>query len=221
MYFRKYDAPPLAPPLAPQNYAVSIYQSGTNRYPQLTWSLNNEPDVRNKTSNAYKIERRTKTIGGQWSVWSDIANLSGSVSSFTDYSIGNAGGGDREAEYRLTAIDIGGHSSTSQSLIIEYGMGYLEKKGSESLVNHFVLTQNYPNPFNPSTKISYSIKVEGLVTLKVYDVLGKEVATLVNESKPEGNYEVEFDASKLPSGMYIYKIQSGSFTDAKKMLLTK
>ena len=81
--------------------------------------------------------------------------------------------------------------------------------------------ENYPNPFNPSTKISYSIKEEGLVTLKVYDILGKEIATLVNENKPAGIYEVEFNASALPSGMYIYKIQSGSFTDVKKMLLTK
>jgi hypothetical protein len=83
------------------------------------------------------------------------------------------------------------------------------------------LDQNYPNPFNPSTKISYSIKEEGLVTLKVYDILGKEIATLINENKPEGNYEVEFNASALPSGLYIYKIQSGSFSDVKKMLLTK
>ncbi|MDY0083691.1 MAG: T9SS type A sorting domain-containing protein, partial [Ignavibacteriaceae bacterium] len=65
------------------------------------------------------------------------------------------------------------------------------------------------------------IKEEGLVTLKVYDILGKEVAELVNENKPAGVYEVSFNASNLPSGMYIYKLQSGSFTDVKKMLLTK
>lgn len=85
----------------------------------------------------------------------------------------------------------------------------------------FGLYQNYPNPFNPSTKISYTTKEEGLVTLRVYDVLGKEIATLVNENKPAGFYEAEFNASKLPSGMYIYKIQAGSFADVKKMLLTK
>jgi len=90
-----------------------------------------------------------------------------------------------------------------------------------STVEQYKLDQNYPNPFNPSTKISYSIKEEGLVTLKVYDVLGKEIATLVNENKPKGIYEAEFNALQLPSGMYIYKIQAGSFTDAKKMLLTK
>lgn len=83
------------------------------------------------------------------------------------------------------------------------------------------LLQNYPNPFNPSTKISYSIKEEGLVTIKVYDILGKEIAILVNEIQPAGIYEAEFNASQLPSGMYIYKIQAGSFSDVKKMLLTK
>lgn len=89
------------------------------------------------------------------------------------------------------------------------------------IATEFRLEQNYPNPFNPSTKISYSIKEEGLVTLKVYDLLGKEIATLVNENKPAGNYDAEFNASQLPSGMYIYKLQSGSFTDVKKMLMTK
>ena len=89
------------------------------------------------------------------------------------------------------------------------------------IYNNFKLFQNYPNPFKPITKISYSIKEESLVTLKIYDILGKEIATLVNENKVAGNYEIKFNASDLPSGMYIYKIQSGSFTDAKKMLLTK
>ena len=89
------------------------------------------------------------------------------------------------------------------------------------MISDYSLEQNYPNPFNPSTKISYSIKEEGLVTLKAYDVLGKEVTVLVNENKPVGYYEAEFNASQLPSGMYIYKLQAGSFTNVKKMLLTK
>ena len=75
----------------------------------------------------------------------------------------------------------------------------------------FRLEQNFPNPFNPTTKISYSIKEEGLVKLKVYDMLGKEVATLVNEKQPEGYYEVEFSANGgLPSGIYFYKMQAGT-----------
>ncbi|MBW7869357.1 MAG: T9SS type A sorting domain-containing protein, partial [Brumimicrobium sp.] len=200
--YRQYDAAPLAP----ANYSVSAYQSGTNYYPKLTWQLNNEPDVRNKSSNAYKIERRTRLLNGIWSSWSLLANLSGTTSAYIDYSIGNASGGDREAEYRLTAIDIGNNSSPSQSVVIDYGFDRAEKTVVNGIVREYSINQNYPNPFNPSTKISYSIKEEGLVTLKVYDVLGKEVATLVNENKAVGNYEVDFNASHLSSGIYYYKI---------------
>ena len=83
------------------------------------------------------------------------------------------------------------------------------------------LGQNYPNPFNPSTVINYQLSFAGNVTLKVYDVLGKEVSTLVNEEKPIGNYEVEFNASHLASGIYFYKIQAGDFVQTKKMILLK
>ena len=85
----------------------------------------------------------------------------------------------------------------------------------------FQLEQNYPNPFNPSTKISYSIPQEGDVTLKIYDVLGNEVATLVNEEKPAGVYEVEFNAGNLSSGIYLYKLTAGNFIQTRKMILIK
>ncbi|OGU68636.1 MAG: hypothetical protein A2W30_03865 [Ignavibacteria bacterium RBG_16_36_9] len=90
----------------------------------------------------------------------------------------------------------------------------------------FSLEQNYPNPFNPSTKIKYTIPTVGtslmkFVQLKVYDVLGNEVATLVNEEKPAGSYEVDFNVSGLSSGIYFYKLQSGGFIETKKMLLMK
>ncbi|MBE0571883.1 MAG: T9SS type A sorting domain-containing protein [Ignavibacteriaceae bacterium] len=98
----------------------------------------------------------------------------------------------------------------------------------EGLVNEFVLEQNYPNPFNPSTKIRYTIPnvtlsdVEGsFVTLKVYDVLGNEVATLVNEEKTTGSYEVDFNVSGLTSGIYFYKLTAGSFVETKKMILLR
>ncbi|MBP9582674.1 MAG: T9SS type A sorting domain-containing protein [Ignavibacterium sp.] len=85
----------------------------------------------------------------------------------------------------------------------------------------FFLNQNYPNPFNPSTSIQYQIAGISQVTLKVYDVLGNEVATLVNEAKPAGSYEVNFNASKLSSGIYFYKLQAGTFLKTKKMILMK
>jgi photosystem II stability/assembly factor-like uncharacterized protein len=87
--------------------------------------------------------------------------------------------------------------------------------------SEYLLCQNYPNPFNPSTKISWQSSAAGWQTLKVYDVLGNEVATLVDEYKPDGNYEVEFDAGELSSGIYFYKLIAGSFMETKKMLLMK
>ncbi|MFH0735697.1 MAG: T9SS type A sorting domain-containing protein [bacterium] len=83
------------------------------------------------------------------------------------------------------------------------------------------IIQNYPNPFNPSTTIKYSIPHSNIVTLKVYDVLGKEVANLVNEYKNAGSYEVNFDGSKLSSGTYFYQLKAGQFTETKKLLLLK
>ena len=85
----------------------------------------------------------------------------------------------------------------------------------------FYLNQNYPNPFNPSTTIRYQIPEDGMVTLKVYDILGREVKTLVNDFKTKGRYEVTFNADALVSGLYIYEITSGSYKASKKMTLIK
>jgi len=91
----------------------------------------------------------------------------------------------------------------------------------EQLPTSYSLEQNYPNPFNPTTQIKYSIAKPGVVTLRVYDVLGRQVAELVNKQQEAGNYVVNFDASGLSSGVYIYKIESGSFNSVKKMMLVK
>lgn len=96
-------------------------------------------------------------------------------------------------------------------------------------VNEFSLSPNYPNPFNPSTLISYRLPVIGFVTLKVFDILGREVATLVNEEKPAGEYEVEFNAASLPSrsgsaltsGIYFYQLKAGQYSETKKMVLIR
>jgi hypothetical protein len=85
----------------------------------------------------------------------------------------------------------------------------------------YSISQNYPNPFNPSTVINYSIPKTSMVKISVFDILGREVMTLVNDTKQPGSYNVEFDASNLASGVYICKLQSGNFTDTKKMLLIK
>jgi len=92
---------------------------------------------------------------------------------------------------------------------------------TQTLPTEYSIDQNFPNPFNPETKINFSIPNEGLVTLNVYNFLGQQVATLVNESKPAGTYQVDFDGAYLSSGIYFYKITSGSFTQTKKMILMK
>ena len=93
-------------------------------------------------------------------------------------------------------------------------------------INHnlpelFSLYQNYPNPFNPATRIRYEIPKASFVSLKIYDLLGREVATLVNEEKQSGSYEVEFDGSNLSSGIYFYRMQAGSYINTKKFVLLK
>ncbi len=97
----------------------------------------------------------------------------------------------------------------------------VEESETENIPQAFILNQNYPNPFNPSTIISWQSPVGSHQTLKIYDVLGNEVATLVNEYKPAGSYEVEWDASKYSSGVYFYKLQVGSFSEIKKMMLLR
>lgn len=92
---------------------------------------------------------------------------------------------------------------------------------SPSIIAKYSLSQNYPNPFNPSTKIKYSIAGTQMVTLRVYDILGNEVTSLVNEIKQPGTYEVTFDGAKLSSGIYFYKLTSGPFTQTRKFVLLK
>jgi len=107
---------------------------------------------------------------------------------------------------------------------------FLVKTDKDGLVNVeddnfcpflFYLLQNYPNPFNPSTNLQYAISSRQFVTLKIYDLLGREVATLVNEEKPAGEYEVEFNATNLPSGIYFYQLKAGNFIETRKMILLK
>ncbi len=91
----------------------------------------------------------------------------------------------------------------------------------EIAVSDFVLQQNYPNPFNPVTTISYEISEPGLISLKIYDDLGREIATLVNEFKAAGAYQIQFNANDLPSGVYFYRLIAGSYNESKKMIVLK
>jgi len=95
------------------------------------------------------------------------------------------------------------------------------EKNNETIPKEFYLYQNYPNPFNPTTVINFSLPQEMHVTLKVYDILGQEIAVLVNQLKPAGEHKALFNAKELPSGVYIYSLKSGTYSSVKKMLLVK
>jgi hypothetical protein len=116
-----------------------------------------------------------------------------------------------------TVIDSFGVMGTHELQDVVLGI----KDISSNVPDNYSISQNYPNPFNPSTMIRFSIKETGIVSLKVYNVLGQLVNTLVNEQKSAGTYEYNFDASHLSSGIYFYTIKAGNFTATKKMILMK
>jgi hypothetical protein len=112
--------------------------------------------------------------------------------------------------YRLRQVDFDGSYDYSKTIEVNI-----------AVPARYELQQNYPNPFNPATTISWQVPVSGWLTLKVYDILGKEVATIVNEYRQAGRYETKFNASNIPSGIYFYRLQSGNFVQTKKMILLK
>jgi hypothetical protein len=206
IYFRHYDTAPLAP----QNPQLS--SNPGNGCVRFSWARNNEPDIL-----LYEIWRKVYPGADTWQSIGTTTNTY-----FVDPVYYYApGAGDFNVTYKVKAKDIGNHYSSFSSEVSVRAEEIGKKSASGNLQFEFELQQNYPNPFNPTTKISYVIKEEGLVTLKVYDVLGKEVAVLINEVKPEGFYEVEFDAHNLPSGIYFYKMQAGKFIAVNKMLLMR
>ncbi|MCF6269732.1 MAG: T9SS type A sorting domain-containing protein [Melioribacteraceae bacterium] len=162
----------------------------------------------------FEIQRRTNLRG--------LANLEGfetigfvnghgNSNSPKDYSYVDPNLLSGNTSYRLKQIDTDGKFEYSQ--IIEL---------KSNLTKEYVLRQNYPNPFNPTTVISYSIPKASFVTIKVYDVLGNVISTLVSKTQNEGSYKLNFDATNLSNGVYFYKLTTNQgFTDIKKMLLLK
>ncbi len=114
-----------------------------------------------------------------------------------------------------------GDLASLDNIKLTYGTVDVEDAETVEIPTKYALNQNYPNPFNPTTIISYALPKEGMVTLNIYNILGEKVAELVNEMQNAGSYKVNFDASKLSTGAYIYRIQAGSFVQTKKMLLIK
>ena len=151
-------------------------------------------------------------------VFSDASGISGT-------SITNITGNGYNIYYNP---NLSGNSSLGSKTYSLVNGGYLLPYGATAAVEEnstsaytYSLGQNYPNPFNPTTKISYQLAEPGFVSLKVYNISGAEVADIINESQASGLHEVTFKAANLPSGMYIYRIKSGSYQEIKKMILLK
>ncbi len=120
--------------------------------------------------------------------------------------------------YKISAVDYSGNESEKSN---EVKITITDANDKSQIPLKYGLFQNFPNPFNPSTIIRYTVAKESFVNIILYNVLGKQIATLVNESKPAGNYSVQFNAINLPSGIYFYKMQAGTFVETKKLLLLK
>jgi hypothetical protein len=139
-----------------------------------------------------------------------------------DFEISDADNADREGQLDYSKeADGNSYQDVTKWAATFIGNKTVGVNDNPLTVNSFSLDQNYPNPFNPTTQIRYSIAKAGLVNIKVYDILGRQVAELINHNQGAGEYTVNFNASNLTSGVYIYKIQSGSFTATKKMMLLK
>lgn len=161
-----------------------------------------------KSNYGFEVERSTNKIN-----WIQITfiNGCGNSNSPKKYSYIDDKISSGNYYYRLKQIDTDGAFDYSKEIEVSI----------DNLPIAFALEQNYPNPFNPATKINYALPTDRLVVLTIYDAIGKEVATIVNEYEQAGNYSIEFNGSTMPSGMYFYRLQAGSFVETKKMLLLK
>jgi hypothetical protein len=169
---------------------------------QLAWRTASE-----QNNAGFEVQRRSEKAS-EWQVLGFVrgAGTTAEAQSYTFLDKSASG----KVQYRLKQIDFDGQFEYSNIIEVDAGAP-----------KQFALEQNYPNPFNPTTLISYQLPVASEVSLKVYDVLGKEVATLVNERQEAGTYHFNFNASSLSSGVYFYRIKAGNFVSTKKMMLVK
>ncbi len=207
-----------------QNVSVSIYSepstvplpveltsfigNSNNNSIKLTWQTATEVN-----NYGFEIERQIlKQVQNDSEVWEKVGFVEGHGNSNSPkkYSFIDESTQSGTYSYRLKQIDFDGKFEYSNvvEVIVES-------------IKDFSLDQNFPNPFNPTTMINYSVPTKEFVSLKVYDILGNEVTYLVNENKEAGNYEVSFDASNYPSGLYVYSITAGNFNQVRKMMLVK
>ncbi len=200
-------------PLAPVNLVRSISSS----HPRIDWYANAEADL-----DEYEVWKKKGT--GSWGLLATTGN---------DYYVDATESGvslnpqvnNIEIKYKLKAVDLESNASGySAEVTFNQSGGGLDKKGNpndDALPTVFALAQNYPNPFNPSTAIRYSLPEATHVTLTVYNLSGETVATLVNGEQAAGSYDTVFDASGLPSGVYLYRLTTPVVSQSRKMMILK
>jgi hypothetical protein len=170
---------------------------------ELSWTTATEVN-----NYGFDIER-----SAQSATWAKIGFVegSGTTTAPKEYSFADKDIPKGKYSYRLKQIDCDGKFHYTQAVEVNIGGAALK----------FNLAQNFPNPFNPTTRIAYQIPVDGFVMIKIYDVVGREVASLVNESKKAGSYDVTFDGSRLSSGVYLCKRSAAAYSSVTKMIITK
>ncbi len=203
----------VAPPAIPQNFHIVsvIDDSGPYEHPKLMWNANSEADM-----SGYKIERKINSNG----TWHVIHTSQPNETEYLDLSITRERGmNDAVAYYRMRAYDIvnlySNYTGTkSYSFTQNAGFKRSADYTTKDIPKYFALFQNYPNPFNPQTQIKVNLPEALPVALKVYNINGEEVATLVDGTLEAGKYNFTFDGAHLPSGIYIYRIKAGNYSAA-------
>jgi hypothetical protein len=227
------NTPPSRPPLFRPIEIVAC--NNTYGYPRITWDNNLEPDMlRNSEFKRYKIYRAASeglsslpasyTYIGTYDDYTPTDTVS-----YIDYqtiiSCGFVNENERYYRYKVTAVDSYDDESVKSDFVATPGAATVGGGGKPNSNNSeplkFNLRQNYPNPFNPATEIKYSIPVNTFVTINIYNLLGQNIASLVNEYKNAGEYSVIFDGTNHSSGIYFYTIEAGNYKDSKKMVLIK
>jgi len=173
-------------------------------------------DYRNNSLGLYA--QRADTVGKP--LW-DTNDVAITLNGFSDYSTVGDGAGGLIAMWDVTASFAIIVQQVSKNGRLGELITSVNEGSTTELPKNFMLYQNYPNPFNPKVYIRFQIAGSSFVTLRIFDVLGREIATLVNEKREPGTYVVSWDADLFPSGVYFCRLRAGAFTDIKKMLFVK
>jgi len=236
----------VTPPSRPMGIVMSEYYIPNSPYcnPKILWNHNSEPDmVKSGNVKRYKIYKATRSNMNSvptngYSLMAILDIPSTSSPEYIDNSVykydcslndGIPSGTPFPIRYYVVAVDKFEYESVPSDFVQAIGIqrGIEEIIGADNIVvnvevpKEYSLNQNYPNPFNPVTKIKYDIPLNGNVSIKIYDINGRLINTLINEYKTAGRYEIDFNGKNLSSGVYYYKIESGNFSQVRKMILIK